>query len=264
MSLEQNQGARPSKLALSRFAAGELTGAEETTVENWMTANPGPTATHQEALASARALLTPFDPAAIRTRADSLQHLGLELGVNRSGSSAWVGWARWVAPLAIAALVFLAVNIPHPNPVGTDGVVAGTPAFSVKGGDQLLAFHAENDGLIPYDGRALGESDTLGFRVRTGAFERASLMSIDGLGAVTVFLGADAPINLTSDPMMDLPGTVILDNAPGPELFIVVFDEEPDQVADRLREAWLSGGTSAVEEMVAAADHLDAVVVNRK
>ena len=256
-----NEGDRPSQLDLARYVTGELTGRSADTVASWMEENPTDAEAIRAAFDGARHQVAPFDGPAIRSVADRLatEPGGMHQGANRTGAAAWSTWARWVAPLAIAAAALFAVNLP-PGPPADDA----PSAILVKGGDQLLVFHREGDVLTPYDGRPLGEGDQLGFRVRGVTHNTVALLSIDGDGDITVFFGQDTPVEVTSAPLTDLPGTVALDDSTGPELFITVFDTDPSSIADSLHRTWARGGFDAVQTLVDTDPNLDSVTVERR
>ena len=172
----------------------------------------------------------------------------------------------WIAvPFALAATIALLVGVGQlANPeVGTTEV---SPGVVFRAGDKLAAFVVSGDTRAGYDGRALGAGDVLAFQAIPGAAAGAVLLSIDGTGTVTVFEPATGdvptPVGPAQGPVA-LPATVVLDGAPGPEVFVVAFDQPASAIRDGAGAAWRTGGPGAVARW-AEANGGDTVVVNRK
>ncbi len=242
MMLEPNEGTRPSRLETGRRAAGEIPG--EIPVAD------------RFAIEGARERVSPLDIEALRARAADRP---VPANSNR--------WLRWLAPLAVAAvaLVVAATAVTPPDP-GVDPAYIG-----VRGGDRLrLLTLGEDRVLQPWGGDALGEGDVVGVVVRPLDARGVVVLSVDGAGVVTTFWpeAGDAPEPLPpagDDGVAALPGTVVLDGAPGPEVFVAVFDRDPSDVAAAAGRAFSAGGPLGVRRW---ADGLgeagDAIVVERR
>ena len=64
--------------------------------------------------------------------------------------------------------------------------------------------------------------------------------------------------------MVALPGSLTLDGAQGPEVFLAVFAHSPSEAKDAASRTWQSGGHEALTEWAGTTDHVEAVVVERR
>lgn len=171
----------------------------------------------------------------------------------------------WFAvPLGLAAAVALLVGVGQLTATDPATDVGGGVVF--RAGDRLAAFVVHGDARVGYDGRPLGAGDVLAFQLVPGKATGAVLLSIDATGAVTVFepTAGDAPAPIApSDVPVALPATIVLDGAPGPEVFVAGFDQPVPFVRDGAAAAWRSGGAPAVAQWAETIGG-DSVVVNRK
>lgn len=242
MMLEPNEGTRPSRLETGRRAAGEIAGDIADT--------------DRLAIEDARSCVAPLDVDALRARA-----------AGRPPAATTNRWLRWVAPLALAAVALVvAVATLAPTDPAVDPSYIG-----VRGGDRLrLLTLGPGAVLQPWGGAALGEGDVVGVAVRPLDARGVVVLSVDGTGAVTTFWpeAGDVPEPLpapTADGLAALPGTVVLDGAPGPEVFVAVFDRAPAAVAGEARRAWEAGGADGVRKWAdGMGDAGDAIVVERR
>jgi hypothetical protein len=228
MEFRPNEGDRLSKLAIARRAVGEVAG------------DVPPEAAAE--LADAARKVRPFDAAAIRARA-------------QVAPAPPANNTRWYAGLAAVAAAFLGVFL-----VATPDA----PVIGVRGGQRLALYTLDGDRLAAWDGGALHAGDVVGVRVRPGDSEGVVVLSVDGTGTATVFWPAPGAgmETVPSGGWTELPGTVTLDGAPGPEVFVAVFDLPADEVEDAAAAAWKQGGAEGVRTWGDAAG--DAIVVDRR
>jgi hypothetical protein len=130
--------------------------------------------------------------------------------------------------VAAAAAVLVVVNLPAPP-----SVVEQRPEISFKGklAVQVVAKRGDRQFMVK-GGESLAENDALRFRITTAFPGYMSVLSVDGRGTVSAFYPDSAP-SITPDPLriarpgrQELPGSIVLDDAPGPEHLIVVFSKE--------------------------------------
>lgn len=232
-----NDGSRPSRLELDRVLTGELDGDAETPQAQ----------IHQAELESSRAALPALDLAALHARArhlDQQQHVAPVLSLRR--------WPV-VVPMLAAALALFFLLLPRgffsANP---------TPGNRAKGTVDLDAFvqtggQTGGQARPVADGQALSRGDRVRFAVTADGHESVVLLSIDGTGTVSLFYperASDPPVRVDPNQRVLLDGAIMLDDAPGPELFVAVFS--PASTADALelvQEAAEQGGQAAVIDL---------------
>lgn len=251
MDLNVNEGSRPSKLDLGRYAAGELSAEEAAAVEAnlddegqaWL-----------EAIEEARGSLPRFDAAALRARAGGTEVAAQPAPAN---NRAWYGVLALLAA-ALVAVVGLGLR--------SQGSVAVDPGYVGVRGGGLEVRVWEEGALQPWSGRAVGEGDRLGFSVDGTGHEGVVLLSVDGSGQVSVYWPAqgDAPEPLPRDGQVRLPGSLTLDGAPGPEVFLAVYDQTATEARDAAARTWQSGGPAALSEWAAQSPNVQAVVMERR
>lgn len=254
MDLNVNDGTRLSKLQLGRYAAGELTDAESAEVEARLDdADRAWLAEVQDAKDS----LLSFDPGSLRARASS-QTAEAPLHPQAANTTVWFGL---VALLAALVLGFLLVGSP------TDPAEIDPNYIGARGAVDAIQVHVWTDGALhPWEGEAVGEGDRLGFQVDATGRNGVVLLSVDGNGQVSVFWpeSGNAPEPLDGDGLVKLPGSLTLDGAPGPEVFLAVFDHTATEAVDNARRLYQSGGPEALTEWAERADHVEAVVLERR
>jgi len=257
MNLPVNEGQHPSRLELDRLHTGELTDAEAEALR----ARVGDREqAHLDAVEAARGQVRPFDAAAIRARASSSVEAP-PATPEPANRPIWI----WVAPVLLAAAVLVAFLMPRPEGTGVHAPQdPSAPDIRFRGGDVQL-FIADRGTLIPWEGEALGEGDVVGFRVDATDHDQVVLLSIDGEGHVSVLWPeGDALYEpLRGEGQVPLPGTLTLDDAPGPETFLAVYDTPaPDAVA-RARHVHAREGGEGLLRWADAEDLVDAVQVER-
>ncbi len=251
MDLTPNDGTRPSLLELGRYASGELSEAERAEVEARMDDRARAWLDEVE---RARNALPAVDPGALRARAAIREAPSLPRAANT---------VKWFGAAALLAAVFLGLVLglsPRDPTVDPDYVGA-------RGAEAPLRVHVFRDGALrPWSGDPVGEGDRLGFEVVATGHRGVVLLSVDGAGQVTVFWPAsgDRPEPLGGEGPVRLPGSVTLDGAPGPEVFVAVYDRSPSEAASEARRRWQSGGPEALSEWAARADDVAAVVMERR
>ncbi len=242
-----NDGSRPSRLAIGRHRVGEAElppeQAESPAVAAWNTeidAAPPP----------------PLDIAALRRRA--------EAGHRDEGEApdnlvplfrrivTYVG-----AAVAMAAATVLAVRVP------TDEAQNRTK------GEVDLGFYVFRDGeAFPGDpSDAVRAGDQVQFTYHPAGFNQLVIVGIDGNGTAQVYFPDEdeAPLTVTPGERHVLEGSILLDDAPGPEIFVGFFDgSEPEEAARELRLAWNAGGQKAIEALDADRSDVAILVLDKE
>lgn len=247
---QPNDGSRPSALELDRVLTGELTGSDAARAEAWIEQSE---TDHLRRTEAARDRLPPLDLQRLRHRAEVVTEVE---AIPAPANSPWVQWFGVVG--MAAALLLTALPSAPPATSGGSGWTAKGSAVSV--------FSLHQGALLPYDGTALGQGDVVGFQVSPGSHEALTLLSVDGTGAVSVFYpsSGDQPLSVTPGGTFELPGTITLDGAPGPELFVVVWDRSVESAEESLRAAFVAGGAEGVERWSATMGDVDLVTVQRR
>ncbi|MEQ1501301.1 MAG: hypothetical protein ABMB14_03680 [Myxococcota bacterium] len=244
--MSPNEGQRPSRLALDRYATGELTDAERSAVEARLDDRAR---RHLAAVEASRSGVPAFDPAALRRRAD---------GARPANDAVGFRWLGFVGIAAMAAALLVAVGLRGTTP---------DPTVRYRTGEQLEVYQLAGESLAPYAaGTPVGEDDVLGFQVTGPGHRGVVVLSVDGTGAVSVFYPAsgDAPEPIDAETPLPLPGTVILDGAPGPEVFVAVFDRSVPEARAAVARVYADGGAAAVEAWADAEAGVSAVEVTRR
>lgn len=223
-----NPGARPSRLALGRHATGEA-----------VVDTSAPTSqAFLAALEAERARVEPFDFEVLRARAARLDERP-----TAAPAPATPWWRRvWFAVpvLAVAAAAVVALRVPTER-----------PTHVLKGSEGDLGFYVLRDGQVyPGDTDAVFRAgDRLQFTYRT-PHSRLVLLSVDGDGHFTLFYpeAGEAGVPVTPGDRHVLDGSLILDDAPGPEVFLGFFGDDwtVSRARDAALRAWEAGGTDAL------------------
>jgi hypothetical protein len=174
-------------------------------------------------------------------------------------------WLMMAVPgvmLAAAAALFVVPAITTP-----DDPLPADPGVRIKG-DASLSVHTLDGGdLHPYQGQALAQGDVVGFQVNGQGRKGVVLLSVDGEGSVSVFwpTKGDEPEKLAGDAgSVPLPGSVTLDAAKGPEVFVAVFDRPVSWAKEQVSTAYAAGGASGVQEWARGEPDADAVAVEKR
>ncbi len=257
-----NEG-RPSKLELDRYATGELSEEEVSALEARLDDRAR---AHLAALEQVRSEVPPLDLAALRARAaaltDPVEALISEPAPEQPPANNARGW-RWLGPsllsLAAAAALWLGVaRLTGPEP---EILIPRTS------GGALVVHQAVGGRLSEYaPGTPVGEGDVLGFQVDATGHRGVVVLSVDGTGAVSMFFpdsGPD-PLPLQGQGLIPIDGTVILDGAPGPEIFLALFDTSPQDATTLVQRTFSAGGHEGLLELARSSAKIDAVEVSRR
>ena len=128
----------------------------------------------------------------------------------------------------------------------------------LKGGSSDLGFYVQRGGnVFPGDpANPLQTGDAVQFTYRTAA-DRLVLLSVDAEGVVSVFWPAhgEEPVEVVPGERHVLDGSVVLDDAPSPEVFVGFFgDWTVDRARARAEDAFAEGGVDAVDALGDADD----------
>ncbi|MCY1022757.1 hypothetical protein [Pyxidicoccus sp. MSG2] len=141
-------------------------------------------------------------------------------------------WTWLLAPAALAVAASLAAVVLL-RPSGT----VDDSRYGVKGGAVLRVYAKRGDGVsLVKDGVRLSAGDALRFTVVPAGLPYLLVVSVDGAGAVSVYHPAggtqSAPLPESGNAPVELPGSLVLDAAPGPERIWALFSREPLRRAD--------------------------------
>jgi hypothetical protein len=157
----------------------------------------------------------------------------------------WLGSGRrWTWPalglLAAAAALMIFVRV-RGDDLRTKGAA---PAMAV--------FVAQGDGAVAVeDGKSrLRAGDRIRFVLWPAGLRYAVIASVDGAGHTTVYfpLRGDRSATLEGTPRLEVPGSIVLDDAPGPERIFAVLSSRPFATApviEALRQV-ASHGSAAI------------------
>ncbi|WP_267145419.1 DUF4384 domain-containing protein [Myxococcus guangdongensis] len=159
----------------------------------------------------------------------------------------WGDWRWWAPALALASavvLLFALVAVPSPQ----------EPELAVKGGAmlQLFAHRGERTWKVE-EGEALAPGDQVRFVVEGLGLPYVLVVSVDGAGQVNTYypFGGHESVQVPSRGLpVEIPGSVVLDNAPGPERLFALFSRQPlsfESVAPALREL-STGGAEVIRD----------------
>jgi putative zinc finger protein len=125
---------------------------------------------------------------------------------------------RWWMVVALPALaaVALVLVLRHGDP--------REPDLGIKGGAawQVVALHGDHE-LRVHDGTRLAAGDKVRFVVVPNGAHYVTIASIDGAGAASIYYAA---VKLDG-PRVELPDSIVLDAAPGPERLFALFSDAP-------------------------------------
>jgi hypothetical protein len=138
-------------------------------------------------------------------------------------------WAVLGAP--VAAGLVLAVGtfgLTGQRSTGRPATVDEEPAVSTKGRPALHLFVRRGERVFaPRSGEALAPGDAVRFVVEPRGHRYLLVVSIDGAGKVSVYHPFQGEVSapLGADPRVELPGSIVLDRAPGPERIFALFSD---------------------------------------
>jgi len=255
MSLNVNEGDRPSLLGLGRLASGELDATATAAVEGQLS---DADRLVLEEIEAARSQVAPFDAAALRRRASPAPSVteapAVPTPANRSGRG------LWLSLLALAALLLGGLVVSMQVPTTPE-----RPDIQFRSGDALQVFVLEGKALVAWGGERLGEDTVVGFKVNATGRRGVVLLSVADDGEVDVFWpeGGRGMEPLRGQGLVPLDGTLILDDLQGSEAFVAVFDTAADTAVDQAERAFADGGLRGVRQWADATAGVDAVAVPR-
>ena len=246
----------PSKLALARYATGELNPEEAKAIEARLT---DACRAYLNELEVARTAMPPLDIDALRQRAIPAEGADERVQTLQPANRP-MGWLRPVMGLVALAAVMLLVPWTFWPGDDTD------TGIRVRGDASLLVFHLVDDTLVPYQGEALAAGASLGFQVQGHLEQLPVLANVDGLGKVALVYPLSGDSSLVAvDSIRALPGTWTLGKQGGQfELFVLAFGEAPETVVKQLREVVSDSGPGAVLDWVETVPTRSVVQVARQ
>jgi hypothetical protein len=184
----------------------------------------------------AEAPVAAFNPVALRERAKQVVDDAAPVG-ELVRPARW--WSRALAAsVAMAAAAFLVVRQLPPEPVNR-----------VKG-EVSLDYLVLRDG-VAVPGQALGSvaaGDAVQFVYSTPG-ESLAIIGVDGGGVVKRYYPEEGelPLAIAAGQRMVLEGSLLLDDAPGPEVFVASFGEtDVGDLVALVREAFEAGGVASL------------------
>lgn len=168
-----------------------------------------------------------------------------------SEARAGVRWASVAAPVA-AALVLTAGSFAYKTR-GTS-TVDQEPAVATKGGPALHLFVRRGDRVFAAQpGSVLAPGDAVRFVAEPAGHHYLLVVSIDGAGKVSVYHPFDGAESAPLAPAgrAEVPGSIVLDCAPGPERIVAVFSDAPlsaAAVGQQLRQLAAAAGQGSGNE----------------
>lgn len=168
-------------------------------------------------------------------------------------------WPRWslaaLIPAAVAASFALYAGLGARTPeiarIIGDESAAGAPVLLAKGEASLLVVARRNGRVFPApSGTALGAGDQIRFVVESRALPYLLVASVDGAGKASVYFPfrGTASGSIAPGRRVELPGSVVLDAAPGPERVFALFSRTPLAAAPVLSalRSLAGGGATAI------------------
>ena len=239
MSFDINDGSRKSLLDKGRDLTGETDGPEDVAFAREV----GDAAEH----------VVGFDWEILKKRAARLEG---EEQAYRAPESTKPPWWRvvWLVPVMAAAFALMLFVRPEPT--------------NRAKGDVELEFMVLDQGEIRpgVEGEPLHAGDQIQFTYRAPGLDTLVLLSIDGSGTLTVFHPnqGDTPLSIIPGEKHVLDGSIILDDAPGPEVFVAVFGPGSVEEATELaNDAFDAGSHDAVEALDTTDPAIATVRINK-
>jgi hypothetical protein len=179
----------------------------------------------------------------------------------RATASRRAQWWRlllWLGPpvLAMASVAFWLRPRVGPASREATWTPAGN-AVNIKGQGSLQVFARREDQVfLVSDGAVLTAGDAIRFLIDPPGMEHVVIGSVDGAGRATIYFPYQGPQSARIDPRrrLEVPGSIILDEAPGPERLFAVFSSQP-MASDLVRTA-LEGLGAQGEEAIRSASEL--------
>ncbi len=145
--------------------------------------------------------------------------------IRRLATVRWIGIGA--ASVAAAAAIALAFHFQAPPPTPK---LPEEPYLAIKGsaGLKIVAQHAGTQ-LEVVDGVKLAKGDAIRFVVDPNGLPYLLVASVDGDGQVTVYFpaGGKESGRVEDGHKVELPGSIVLDDARGPERVFALYSKEP-------------------------------------
>ncbi len=254
---KSTEESRMSRFLLDRYYIGELSEEEAKAVEDALPWDPG-ARQHLADLEAARALVPPLDLERVRPTTVVHEAPVIPEPANR---------AKWhvFLPLIVAALVLLAMV---PTLVAPDSPETIPEDYvGIRGDRSLLVYQLIGDSLRDYDGRPLAAGDSIGLGVHPDGATGVVVVSVDGDGQATVLYpenGMDPEPLVGDGRTVSLPGTLILDDAPGPETLVAVFDRTVPEVLSEAADRYEARGIDGLTDWADENADVDVAIVERQ
>jgi len=146
----------------------------------------------------------------------------------------WLRWPSLAVPAlaAAAAAGFLLVKDRNRTVEPVEGPgIGGEHGLAVKGDSLFQVFRRQPEGgpAPVLEGARVRTGDEIRFVVMPGESAFVLVVSIDGAGTASVYhpFGGTASGPVTPRQRTELPGSLVLDDSPGPERFFALFSKEP-------------------------------------
>jgi hypothetical protein len=246
---------------LRRLAADDLSDQERKVVRAAVAENPELAARLAQIRAADDAFLAarPFE--AVKEDLFARAALAPTVGASSPGFFARLFSRRagfW-SLAAVATALVLGLMLPNGNEVvGTDVTDPDRPANRLKGAAALEAWlDVEGHPQRVEPGVVLSAGDRLQFKITTTRTHLA-LLGVDGTGTVSRYVpvGGDVSADFVPGNARPLRDALVLDDAPGPEVFVAFLSDEPLLVEDlerALHDLLDAGGAAAVRDAAPAA-----------
>ena len=168
-------------------------------------------------------------------------HVMYRTAPRAAGNARW--WLLAPALAAAVALVIVLVGVGRERP-------EPEADLAIKGGASARVYaHRDDRTFAVEDGTRLAAGDRIRFAIVPAGAPFLLIASIDGSGAATIYYpyGGRASAPLGPAGRGELPGSIVLDAAPGPERVFALFSDEPldaSVVIDQLHELAARGSES--------------------
>jgi hypothetical protein len=107
------------------------------------------------------------------------------------------------------------------------------PSVAIKGGPSLRVFARHNGRVAVVRPRsALHAGDEIRFAVEPAGLRYLLVASVDGAGKATIYFPYGGAVSQPVGGATELPGSIVLDDAPGPERVFALLSEQPLVAAD--------------------------------
>jgi hypothetical protein len=167
---------------------------------------------------------------------------------------------RWLFGLALPAAAALLLVRSQPSRTPGPNAETTPPVIGIKGAP-LLQIFARRPGLggaeaqvtKVRDGDRLAAGDALRFVLSPTGLPYVLIVSVDGAAQPSVYypFHGEASAEIDEKSLVSVPGSIVLDQAPGPERIFVIHSEKPLQ-ADTVRDALVQLGAGGADAIRAA------------